>query len=126
MKIYVASKTKHAVMWKVLRHHWSAEGIDIISTWIDEAGEGDTPDFTDLWFRCFDEISRCDALIAYHEPGDVWKGAYAEIGAAIANQKPVYFIGQPPGTLHHHQLVITGHDPMSVIDYAQAAHLHAL
>lgn len=36
LKIYVASKTRHAAKWKALIN----KGYNIISTWIDEAGPG--------------------------------------------------------------------------------------
>jgi hypothetical protein len=43
--IYIASKTKHAARWLEYR----AQGEPIISTWIDEAGEGASADLHDLW-----------------------------------------------------------------------------
>jgi len=49
--IYIASKSKHAPQWRALRD----SGVPIISTWIDEAGEGETLDWTALWKRCIHE-----------------------------------------------------------------------
>lgn len=87
--IYMASKTAHAPRWRDLR----AAGFRIISTWIDEAGVGETACFTDLWRRCVDEAAGADALIIYREPGEVLKGAFVEAGAALAVGTPVYAIG---------------------------------
>jgi nucleoside 2-deoxyribosyltransferase len=89
MTIYTASKTKHAALWRQLRD----AGAPIISTWIDEAGEGESADLHDLWERCISESKACDALIVYREPEDVLKGAWVEIGAALAVGKPVYAVG---------------------------------
>jgi hypothetical protein len=40
--IYVASRVKHAPMWRGLR---DMQRLPINSTWIDEDGEGETADF---------------------------------------------------------------------------------
>jgi hypothetical protein len=112
--IYVASKSKHGVMWRHLR----ADGIPIASTWIDEWEQGASDDLADLWVRCIGEVGLADALIAYHEPGDKWKGAFIEIGAALANGIPVYVVGDPPGSWVNHPLV---HRCRSVGDALQEA-----
>lgn len=87
--IYIASKTKHADRWKRLR----SKGVPIISTWIDEAGVGETADFHDLWQRCLTESAGCSVLVSYREPGEVLKGGWVEIGAALAKGVPVYAVG---------------------------------
>lgn len=100
--IYFASKVKHAEKWRKIR----AKGLPVISTWIDEAGEGETSDFSDLWVRCVREASSAQALILYAEPEDVLKGAFIEVGAAIASEVPVYVVGrQPRWTWCEHPLV---------------------
>lgn len=100
--IYVASKTVHAQMWKRYRNL----GAPIISTWLDEAGVGETADFPDLWQRCISEAASCEALIAYREPGEVLKGAFIEIGAALANGRKVYCVGDFEGmSFTNHPLV---------------------
>lgn len=97
--IYTASKTKHAHLWKDLR----AAGAPIISTWIDEAGEGESADLHDLWDRCITESRCCKALIVYREPADVLKGAWVEIGAALAAGKPVYAVGLDGFTISNYR-----------------------
>lgn len=93
--IYIASKTIHAPRWRDLR----ACGAPIISTWIDEAGKGESPDLSDLWMRCISESSRCRALVAYREPGEILKGTFIEIGCALSHRKPVFLVGFGDGTL---------------------------
>lgn len=88
MKFYVASKVKHAEFWKMLRRT-----IDITSTWIYEAGQGQTADHAELAQRCLDEIAQADALILLCSPGDILKGASIEAGMALALGKPVFCVG---------------------------------
>jgi hypothetical protein len=87
--IYIASKTKYAPRWREYRAH----GEPIISTWIDEAGEGESADLHDLWDRCLSEAASCQVLIVYRESSDVLKGAWVEIGAALQARNPVYAVG---------------------------------
>ncbi|MBX5206736.1 hypothetical protein [Rhizobium sp. NZLR11] len=87
--IYIASKTKHAERWRILRHL----GEPIISTWIDEAGAGESSDLADLWRRCIAEASAAQVLILYREPEDVLKGGWVELGAALASGVPVFAVG---------------------------------
>lgn len=91
-KIYIASKTKHADKWKGLR----SNGVNIISTWIDEAGEGETEDMASLCMRCIEECLVCDALIVYRESGDYLKGAFIEMGIVLSRYRqhtPIYLVG---------------------------------
>jgi hypothetical protein len=99
--IYIASKTVHAPKWIALRN----QGAPFISTWIFEAGEGQSKSKADLWQRCIREASRAHALIAYREPGEIFKGAFIEIGAALASGKPVFLVGKYEETFIHHPLV---------------------
>jgi hypothetical protein len=84
--IYVASRVCRAEMWKKYR----AQGRAVISTWIDEAGEGETDSFTELWGRLHKEIAACNGLIFYGDVTDApWKGALVEVGIALGLGKPV-------------------------------------
>lgn len=96
----------------------------IISTWIDEAGEGETEDLADLWTRILAEIQLADRLVLYAEPDDFpLKGAYVEIGAALALEKPVFTVTpdlvlqkpsyRPLGSWCQHPLVV-----MTTLDVA--------
>lgn len=83
---YVASRTHHAAMWRGIRD----EGYRITSTWIDEAGPGETPDLGQLWDRIAREVEASSRLVLYIEPDDFpLKGALVEVGMAIAAKVPI-------------------------------------
>lgn len=88
-RIYIASKTKHANRWRMLRDEHQ---VPIISSWIDEAGEGQTEDWGELWHRIQDEILSSNVLVLYREPNEVLKGALAELGMAVMVPKFNYDI----------------------------------
>ena len=108
-KIYIASKTRHAPRWLELRAYvdvWWPGECKVISSWIDEAGPGETVSFSDLWIRCVQEASSATALIVYAEPDDVLKGALVEVGAALGNGVRVFVVGVQPGwSFVNHPLV---------------------
>ena len=111
--IYTASKTAHANRWRDLR----ASGWPIVSTWIDDAGQGETTSFEDLWLRCISEAASAYAILLYREPGEVLKGAFIEAGVALASGKPVHAIGCGEFSFVNHPLV-TQHE---TLDAALAA-----
>lgn len=82
ISIYVASRAsipERSAMWRALRD----SGVKAL-TWIGEAGEGQTADFTDLWVRIQDEILCADGLILYAHGSDFpLKGALVEVGMAL-------------------------------------------
>lgn len=88
--IYFASKVWHAKQWQTLRD----AGVLTVSTWIDEAGEGQTADYAELSDRCVAEISRASAVLLYCEPGEILKGALIEVGVALATGTPVLCVGE--------------------------------
>lgn len=87
-QIYVASRVKQAPVWRRYRDM----GVPIISSWIDEAGEGETECFSALWDRILGEISCSDALVFYAADLDdfPFKGALIEAGIAMAMHKPIF------------------------------------
>jgi hypothetical protein len=93
--VYIASKSKHGPRWVALRD----TGVPIISTWIDESGEGQTSDWQDLWDRCIREASTAAAFVMYVEPGEVHKGSLAEVGAALHAGVPVFWVGPEVGSV---------------------------
>jgi len=85
--IYVASRVRHAEMWRKWRDR---AGVPIISTWIDEAGEGETEDFSELWARITAEVLSCERVVFFAGPGDPpFKGALIEVGIALGAGLPV-------------------------------------
>jgi hypothetical protein len=89
MKIYTASKTAHAQKWRALRRDH-----DVTASWIDEAGESQTADYSELATRCITDIESADVLLLYCEPGELLKGALIEAGIALALGKQVRCVGE--------------------------------
>ncbi len=91
--VYVASRASVAArgaMWRALR----GQGANIVSSWIDEDGEGATACMSELWARIEREIRASTRLVLYVEPGDFpLKGALVEVGMALGMGKPVRVIG---------------------------------
>lgn len=90
-RIYTASKTRHAGKWRDLR----AAGHAVCASWIDEECPEDKskPEIPGLWAAMVREAAGCDAVLMYHEAGEVLKGALIEVGCALAHGKPVYLCG---------------------------------
>lgn len=89
MKVYIASKTKHASTWQLLK----SSGIPFVCSWIDEAEMDKSTSLSDLACRCIAEATGGDLLVLYLEPGEQSPGAWIECGAALAAQKPVIVVG---------------------------------
>ena len=98
------------LMWQ----NWRAHGAPIISSWIDEAGQGEHPDFGMLWeCQVFEEIRACTGVILYVRFCDVpLKGAIGEAVAALILEKPVVIVAencdprQVLGSWTAHRLVV--------------------
>jgi len=88
--IYFASKVIHAPRWQALR----ASGVTTSSSWIDEAGEGQTADYAELSERCLNEIAKAERLVLFCQPGEILKGALLEAGAALMAGTPVFLVGE--------------------------------
>jgi hypothetical protein len=90
--IYAASRAsipERARMWLGLKK----DGANIVSSWINESGPGETADFSELWSRIASEIKSCDRLVLYVESGDFpLKGALVEVGMALAFGKEVFVV----------------------------------
>ncbi len=90
--IYVASRASQPrlpEMWKSLR----SEGWPIISTWIDEPGAGETESMVELWMRIVAEVRSSEAVVFYADPESFpLRGAYVEVGIALAFGIPVFAI----------------------------------
>lgn len=117
--IYVASRAHHGATWKDLR----AQGHAIVASWIDESGIGETADYSDLWIRCVREASTARALVLYITDTDMpLKGAFVEVGAALASGVPVFYAG-PAGifSFDAHPLVTVCGDIAKALDLAALA-----
>ena len=98
--IYIASKVAHADRWRLLR---DKIGYPIISTWIDEAGVGESQDLSGLWDRCITEASSAEVLVLNCEPGEMLKGGWVELGAALASGVPVIAVGIDAFSVANHR-----------------------
>lgn len=87
--VYVASRAslpERPAQWRALRD----AGWPIVSTWIDEAGEGETADLGELWERICAEVRASAGVVLHVEQGDFpLKGALIEIGMALGMGKRV-------------------------------------
>lgn len=99
--IYIASKTKHAPKWIKLRE----QGVNIISTWIDEHAASTSSDICELAWRCIQESKEADVTILYTEANEHLRFSLAEIGSALSAGKKVIVVGNSPSLsnvmLHH-------------------------
>lgn len=121
--IYMASRASVPArpnMWNYLR---DAEFWPIISTWHNP--ENLQPgDLSNLWVNIEREVSRCSDLILYVEPNDLpLKGAYVEVGIALAMRKRVFVIYTGPSTLiRQHLGSWVFHPNVFVCDQLQTAY----
>ncbi|MFZ1720075.1 MAG: hypothetical protein WAU28_01840 [Candidatus Moraniibacteriota bacterium] len=95
MKIYCASKSKHAPLWI----EWKKRGVEITSSWLDKFDQGRLPDQTKHWDQILEDISGSDALLFYSETGEIQRGAIAEFGIAFALGKKLFYVGPIEGSL---------------------------
>jgi len=90
---YIASRAslpERSAAWRKLR---DVDGYKITSSWIDEAGAGESSDLGELWSRIENEIAFSERLILYVEPDDFpLKGALVEIGIALAHRIPIWIV----------------------------------
>ena len=95
---YIASRAslpERAAAWRRLRDR---DGWKITSTWIDEAGVGESADLGALWVRIEAEIAGSERLVLYVEPEDFpIKGALIEVGIALAHRVPIRVVS--PGVV---------------------------
>ena len=119
MKIYFASKIKHAKKWRDFA--LDNPTVHMVSRWpYLEHFTPDTEEYArNFWEADFLDIKSCDALVVYGEEGDHLRGALVEVGFALAHNKPVYVVDEHDdyGTWQYHDGVkkislgmITHHD----------------
>lgn len=129
---YIASRAsipERSAAWRKLRD----DGWHIVSSWIDEAGEGQTEDMADLWSRIEREVCCAERLILYVEPGDFpLKGALIEVGMALASEIKVFVVAprveleprscRPIGSWMHHPCVKQVHSIEEALEGANRNH----
>lgn len=115
--VYVAGKITRAPLFKEFRSRWK-DHIIVNSRWLNMTHiEGadyehtktlDPALFSWCWTIDIRDVKACNALIAYAEVDDVLRGAIAEVGAALAHDKPVFLVGHDNpcfGSWQYHPLI---------------------
>lgn len=105
LKVYTASKLKHAQMWKELcskHNHFIFH-----ARWLKHVtlGTEDSPENARFfWEQDEDDVKNADALLVYAAPDDHLRGGLVEVGIALASKTPVIAIGKHPdyGTWQYH------------------------
>lgn len=94
LKVYVASKLRHADLFKSIAVRWKPE-IDIISSWISLVETiPDTSAFAQrFWQIDVNEVKESDAVLLYAEEKDHLRGALVEVGVALGQNIPVVVVG---------------------------------
>lgn len=110
-RVYCASPAHRAKMWRkdLILPIYGGQ-ITVVSTWHDNenftADDQDAEACKRYWEQDFKEIRQADALLAYAEHFDKPNGTLVEIGYAIAQEIPVFIVGNFNwGTWHHHPSV---------------------
>jgi hypothetical protein len=105
VKVYCASKAKHAVWWQALR----GAGISIEAPWIDaELNQPGAPEVRpDQWQRhwrdCIANAADADVVLFYAGEDERQCGALLECGAALAAGKQVFVVSPYEWTFAHHE-----------------------
>jgi len=124
IRIYPASGTHHAAMWREARHKWP--GVIVGARWVDYVLDGVEETETNarsFWRDDHADVKAADALIVFAAPGDRLRGALVEAGMAIALGKPVYVVGVSDdfGTWQFHPSVVRVPDIASAVRDMQNA-----
>lgn len=96
LKIYIASKVRHAELLRGLRTGIDSDGIHFNARWVETCGLAfnATKPVSHWQQENFDDIEAADAVFGYAEEGEHLKGGLVEIGWALRAGKPIFIIGQ--------------------------------
>lgn len=102
LRVYPASKVKHAQKWLDL--HANDPDFFFHARWLKasktESNFNDIA-FERLWGMCQEDVENADVILAYAEKGDVLKGAFVEVGMALAYGVKVVEIGCEGSWVNH-------------------------
>ena len=113
MRVYTASKLHRAPMWEAERTYALDHYIYFHANWLNHMKKGtpDTPEHAvNFWREDIDDVKISDYLIVLALENDLLRGALVEVGAALAQRKPVIIVtddfDNPQwGTWQYHHLV---------------------
>lgn len=96
IKVYIASKVRHADMLLALRGAVDSDGIHFNARWVETCNlaVSSTKPVSHWQRENFDDIERAHAVFCYAEAGEHLKGGLVEVGVAIRAGKPIFIIGQ--------------------------------
>jgi hypothetical protein len=106
VKVYVASKAKHAVWWQALR----AAGVPIAASWVDaefnhDGSEPTQDEWSAQWERCCREAAEADITLMFARDGENQNGALLEVGSALGAGKQVFLVSPHAWSWKHHPRV---------------------
>lgn len=93
IRVYPSSKVRHAPMWRRLQQE--VPHVFFNARWIKRAEsqeEMDSYELAELWRECQQDVKDADLLLIYAEDGDQLKGAFVEVGMALAYGVKVMFV----------------------------------
>jgi hypothetical protein len=100
INVYIASKIKHAALFRALRSEWGAVGINILhARWLDQAAfedDASPEDFHIFWLVDEHDVKDSKVLVVYGEGQDELRGALVEAGIALGAGIPVFVVGDSP------------------------------
>lgn len=96
LKVFIASKVRHAEMLRGLRTTINSDGIHFNARWLETVNlpYNSTKPVSHWQQENLDDINSADAVFVYAERGEHLKGALFELGYAYAYGKPIYLVGQ--------------------------------
>lgn len=108
IRIYTASKLRHAPLWRGLIEEWPE--IEFTARWpVKHVGTvPDDPSYARVfWEHDLEDVSKSDGVLLYAEDSDKLRGGLVEAGMAIALGKFVIVVGKhfDYGTWQYHPLV---------------------
>jgi nucleoside 2-deoxyribosyltransferase len=123
LRVYTASKLKHAAMWRDLCA--STPHLQAHARWLKHStlGTPDTPEHAvEFWLQDEQDVKDADAVLVFATGDDHLRGALVEAGMAIAYGVPVIVIGKHAdyGTWQHHPGVTRMDDLASALLYLKS------
>lgn len=128
LKVYTASKMKHAPKW--LELHRNNKHIYCHARWLKhtQIGTEDSADNAgEFWLQDEEDVKNADVLLLYAEEGEHLRGALVEAGIAIGHGIPVIVVGKHHdyGTWQHHPgvyIVKDLHDALVEIQFMEPSY----